>query len=171
VLPVIPVDIAVNQILALTAATHNSSKRIELPHGSNVPIYHIAAGLAPNAAIKMLTFNDPANKIAEPYVPAKSLLRAYGPMITRLVKFDTARTRQTIGLPSLPGKPSTLRFGAETPFGVTAPLSDAPVDASAFDLDQQKAFDECGGFTGYLQMVRDLMDRQEEPDSYEAHVD
>lgn len=151
-----PVDIAVNQILALTAAAHAA----RAPAAPTVPVYHIAA---PQAPIPMRLLNDPRTKLARPYIPAANLLAAYRPMVTKLVAFDTARARHILGLP--PAPPTKTAHGCpESP-------ADVPVDTTGFLVDVAAAAAQCGGWMRYLQLIRDAMEDMEEPETFEAHVD
>jgi hypothetical protein len=173
----VPIDIAINQIIALTAATHASRvKPTSLRRGTTVPIYHIAAGLAPHATIPMRLFNDPHTKLASPYVSAKNLLAAYRPMITKVVKFDTARARHVLGLPPIVaskmlhetngsghsytnGMPKELANGGDPTHKDAFGVMDSPVDTTGFPVDVEGAAQECGGWMRYLQMIRDKMER------------
>ncbi|KAM0749939.1 hypothetical protein T439DRAFT_357452 [Meredithblackwellia eburnea MCA 4105] len=166
-LDVIPLDIAVNQILGLTASVH-ARKSTVLPRGSNVPIYHIAAGMAPENPIPMHLLNEPDCKIKEPYVPAKNLLRAYSPMITKCVKFDTSRTRVVLGLAPQTKAP---KYNIDPSYGLTVPVTDTTIDTLGFECDGQKAVDAIGGWRSYLQLIRDRMEQMAEPESFEVHVD
>ncbi|KAL8369912.1 hypothetical protein RB595_000326 [Gaeumannomyces hyphopodioides] len=112
-LDVLPIDIAVNQILALTASAHKNHTLppAALSHprnfrnpvnarGTNVPVYHVASGLAPQKQLRFLTLNKSEVKIAQPYVKEKSLMCCYRPFIEKQVHFDVSRARSAMGATS-----------------------------------------------------------------------
>lgn len=171
---VLPVDIAVNQIIALTAACHATSNARRIngqPFGTNVPIYNLAAGLSPTAPIPMDLLNDPSTKLADPYIPEKNMLRAYLPMISKCVKFDTTRARQVLGLPAYSPKLGGGRIGLDKTYGETEMVTEPTIDCTGYLVDVEEAIAQVGGWKKYLQCIRDRMEREEEPESFESHVD
>lgn len=181
-LDVIPVDIAVNQILAITASAHALQK---LPtthrlhpknpaaptskHLAEVPCYHVACGRGDESRIPMTLLNDEAVKIEEPYIPTANLLKVYDPFITKVVEFDVLRTRNVLGLPALvPDQNRTL---------AKASLADLPLKTGSMKLDIVSAVqDKFGhkkleGWTGYLQQVRDQMEAMGPRSDWETFVD
>ncbi|SJX65858.1 uncharacterized protein SRS1_16412 [Sporisorium reilianum f. sp. reilianum] len=181
-LDVIPVDIAVNQILAITASAHALQK---LPtthrlhpknpaaatskHLAEVPCYHVACGRGDESRIPMTLLNDQAVKIEEPYIPTANLLKVYDPFITKIVEFDVARTRTVLGLPALqPDQKRTLD---------KASIADLPLKHGSLKLDIVKSVqdkfgsDKLQGWTGYLQQVRDEMEAMGPRADWETFVD
>ncbi|KAJ1027669.1 hypothetical protein NDA16_002008 [Ustilago loliicola] len=181
-LDVIPVDIAVNQILAITASAHALQK---LPtthrlhpknpaaptskHLAEVPCYHVACGRGEESRIPMHLLNDEAVKIEEPYIPTSNLLKVYDPFITKIVEFDVARTRTILGLPALdPDQGRTIS---------KATLADLPLKQGSMKLDIVKAVQdkfghgELEGWTGYLQQCRDEMESMGPRSDWETFVD
>jgi len=181
-LDVIPVDIAVNQILAITASAHALQK---LPvthrlhpknpaaptnkHLAEVPCYHVACGRGDEARIPMTLLNDEAVKIEEPYIPTSNLLKVYDPFITKIVEFDVMRTRNVLGLPALvPDQTRSLKKST---------IADLPVKEGSMKLDIVKAIQdkwgtkELQGWTGYLQQVRDEMESMGPRSDWETFVD
>lgn len=181
-LDVIPVDIAVNQILAITASAHALQK---LPtthrlhpknpaaptakHLAEVPCYHVACGRGDESRIPMNLLNDEAVKIEEPYIPTANILKVYDPFITKIVEFDVARTRNVLGLPALaPDQNRTVPKST---------LADLPLKQGSIKLDIVKAVqDKFGaepleGWTGYLQQVRDEMEAMGPRSDWETFVD
>ncbi len=181
-LDVIPVDIAVNQILAITASAHALQK---LPtshrlhpknpaaptskHLAEVPCYHVACGRGDEARIPMTLLNDEKVKIEEPYIPTSNLLKVYDPFITKIVEFDVARTRTILGLPALaPDQQRTLS---------KSDLADLPLKQGSVKLDIVRAVQdkwgsaELQGWTGYLQQVRDEMESMGPRADWETFVD
>ncbi|GAC93613.1 NRPS-like enzyme [Pseudozyma hubeiensis SY62] len=181
-LDVIPVDIAVNQILAVTASAHALQK---LPtthrlhpknpaaptskHLAEVPCYHVACGRGDEARIPMTLLNDENVKIEEPYIPTTNLLKVYDPFITKIVEFDVARTRTVLGLPAL--VPDQQRKLSK------ASISDLPLKQGSLKLDIVKSVqdrfgnDKLQGWTGYLQQVRDQMEAMGPRSDWETFVD
>ncbi|SPO29121.1 uncharacterized protein UTRI_06070 [Ustilago trichophora] len=181
-LDVIPVDIAVNQILAITASAHALQK---LPtahrlhpknpaaptskHLAEVPCYHVACGRGDESRIPMTLLNDESVKIEEPYIPTSNLLKVYDPFITKIVEFDVARTRTILGLPAL--TPDIHRNVTKST------LADLPLKHGSIKLDIVKAVqDKFGakplqGWTGYLQQVRDEMEAMGPRSDWETFVD
>ena len=141
--PVVPVDIVCNQIIALTAASHHTSRAQTAKTSScgNVPVYHIAAGSADSACISLDILNSPSCKLSRPYIPTAKLLQLYTPMFAKRVLFDTTRTQAVIGTQPDP----------------TSTTADRTVDCAGFDIDVAKSFALHGGHAGYLQMVRDIV--------------
>ncbi|KAI9309891.1 hypothetical protein DFJ73DRAFT_945371 [Zopfochytrium polystomum] len=86
-LDIVPVDLAVNQILAVTASAHALQRLPEThrlhPKTPQVP----RAGTSPSSRIK----------IKKPYIPAVNLLRVFDPFISKNVHFDIIRTRIVLG--------------------------------------------------------------------------
>ncbi|KAF8970950.1 male sterility protein-domain-containing protein [Flammula alnicola] len=163
-LDTIPVDIAVNQILGLTAAAHRTGANnpsYPLPHGSNVPIYHIAVGHGSAKPIPMMTLNKRDFKIARPYVSAKNIVAIYRPMMTKVVRFDTSRMRRVIGLPLYPEAKGWSDKGKANGIigGGTMWVTDAPVDMTGFEVDLDTALEKSGGWVPYLQLIRDKMEK------------
>ncbi|KLU92853.1 hypothetical protein MAPG_11735 [Magnaporthiopsis poae ATCC 64411] len=116
-LDVLPVDVAVNQILALTASAHKShtlspaapfhprnGRNPVNARGTNVPVYHVASGLPPQKQLRFLTLNKPEVKIAQPYVKEKSLMCCYMPFIEKQVHFDVSRARSAMGTTTPPSQ-------------------------------------------------------------------
>ncbi|KAL8292393.1 hypothetical protein RQP46_001005 [Phenoliferia psychrophenolica] len=125
-------------------------------------------GMDPRAPIPMALLDSLDCKLAEPYVPAKNLLRAYSPMICKVVKFDNSRTLALLGLAPVSKAP---RYNVDPFYGLTVPVSDGCIDTTGFEVDLQKSVDAVGGWKVYLQTVRDRMEVMAEPASADAHVD
>lgn len=181
-LDVIPVDIAVNQILTITASAHALQK---LPvthrlhpknpaaptskHLAEVPCYHVACGRGDESRIPMLLLNDEDVKIEEPYIPTANLLKVYDPFICKIVEFDVARTRTVLGLPAL--VPDQNRKVEKST------LADLPLKSSSMKLDIVKSVQdrwgtkELEGWTGYLKQVRDEMESMGPRSDWETFVD
>lgn len=200
---VIPIDIAVNQVLALTASAHFShqleSSDVRHPrhplnpinaHGTNVPVYHIAAGLERGSNMPITLLNSLDVKIEDPYVPQKNIMRVYEPFLCKLVAFETANTRRVVGLkPVTDIMPFEIDFMSggndlrpespdEHPFGRAPPpgWSDLTVNCQGFEVDT------CGtvariwgqsvdGWRGYVQMVRDEMEERGRKANWNSYVD
>lgn len=199
---VIPIDVAVNQVLALTASAHFSHQLersdIRHPrhprnplnaHGTNVPVYHIAAGLQRSSNIPISLLNSMDVKLSEPYIPEKNIMRVYEPFLSKLVAFDTANTRRVVGLkPVIDIMPFEVDFMEDDnqhperpnvyPFG-RAPLSqwcDLGVDCQDFEVDTcgivAKTWGESvDGWRGYIQMVRDEMEMRGKKENWDSYVD
>ncbi|SOV01968.1 uncharacterized protein UDID_08261 [Ustilago sp. UG-2017a] len=181
-LDVVPVDIAVNQILAITASAHalqklSTTHRLHpknpagptSKHLAQVPCYHVACGRGPESRIHMLLLNDQAVKIEEPYIPTANLLKVYDPFITKIVEFDVARTRTILGLPALgPDQGRALD---------KASLADLPLKQGSMKLDIVKAVqdkfghDQLQGWTGYLQQCRGEMESMGPRSDWQTFVD
>ncbi|CDS82027.1 uncharacterized protein SPSC_00209 [Sporisorium scitamineum] len=181
-LDVIPVDIAVNQILAITASAHALQKlptthrlhpknpaAVTSKHLAEVPCYHVACGRGDEARIPMTLLNDQAVKIKEPYIPTANLLKVYDPFITKIVEFDVARTRTVLGLPALePDQKRTLDKSS---------IADLPLKQGSLKLDIVKSVqdrfgsEKLQGWTGYLQQVRDEMEAMGPRSDWETFVD
>jgi hypothetical protein len=154
---VIPIDIAVNQLLGLTAAAHHTGSRnpsYPLAIGNNVPIYHVAAGHS-SKSIPMKMLNDPNFKLARPYISAKTIIAAYRPMLNKIVDFDNSRTRRVLALPLYQqangsGKGTNIENGK-------VEITDKPVDVKMYEVDLDSALKKMGGWTPYLRIVRDIM--------------
>lgn len=104
-------DIAVNQIVAITAATHRSHKlaptNVNHPKnplnpinqdGQQIPVYNIASGLSGPHNIQMRTLNDPTLKLEEPYIPEKNLMKVYKPFVIKKLDFSTQRAAKVMNL-------------------------------------------------------------------------
>jgi hypothetical protein len=106
---VIPVDLAVNQIVALTAATHktHSLSKEDKSHprnasnpvnqdGYNIPVYNVASGLSGPNNIQLKTLNEGFLKIEEPYIPEKNLMKVYRPFMIKKLDFSTSRANKVM---------------------------------------------------------------------------
>ncbi|KIS66431.1 uncharacterized protein UMAG_05422 [Mycosarcoma maydis] len=181
-LDVIPVDIAVNQILAITASAHALQKlptthrlhpknpaAITSKHLAEVPCYHVACGRGDQARIPMTLLNAENVKIEEPYIPTANLLKVYDPFITKIVEFDVARTRTVLGLGALVAD-QERKINKAT-------IADLPLKHASLQLDIIKSIQErfghqdLEGWTGYLQQVRDQMEAMGPRSDWETFVD
>ncbi|PWN46660.1 hypothetical protein IE53DRAFT_391171 [Violaceomyces palustris] len=113
-LDVIPIDVAVNQIVALTAAVHSTHS---LPlddehhprnplnplnqHMTNIPVYNVCSGLRGEENISIDTLNSEEVKIEEPYIPEKNLMKVYKPFLTKILDFDNQRAKGVLGMKGL----------------------------------------------------------------------
>ena len=204
---VIPIDIAINQVLALTASAHftHQLQRSDIrhprnphnphnAHGTNVPVYHIAAGLQRGSNIPITLLNSADVKLSEPYIPPKNIMRVYEPFYSKLVAFETANTRRVLGLkPVVDIMPFEVpdfnkRDGSTShpsypksnvhPFG-RAPLAgwcDLPVNCQGFEVDACGTVakmwgDSVDGWKGYIQMVRDEMEKRGRKANWNSYVD
>ena len=204
---VIPIDIAINQVLALTASAHftHQLQRSDIrhprnphnphnAHGTNVPVYHIAAGLQRGSNIPITLLNSADVKLSEPYIPPKNIMRVYEPFYSKLVAFETANTRRVLGLkPVVDTMPFEVpdfnkRDGSTShpsypksnvhPFG-RAPLAgwcDLPVNCQGFEVDACGTVakmwgDSVDGWKGYIQMVRDEMEKRGRKANWNSYVD
>ena len=181
-LDVIPVDMAVNQILAITASAHALQK---LPtthvlhpknpscptnlHLAEVPCYHVACGRGDETRVPMDLLNEEDIKIAEPYIPTKNLLKVYQPFISKVVEFDVMRTRTMLGLSRLQPDEQRCLKGPSLP--------DLPLKAGSLELDIVRAVQtrwgsgKLEGWTGYLKMCRDEMEALGPRSDWETFVD
>ncbi|KAI9326141.1 male sterility protein-domain-containing protein [Zopfochytrium polystomum] len=179
-LDIIPVDLAVNQILAVAASAHAlhrlpashrlSPKNPAAPtnaHMAEVPIYHVACGRGDEVPIAVL--NSTSVKIAEPYIPAKNLLKVYDPFICKVVEFDVVRTRAVLGLPTLKADQDRAVEKSSLPDLSLAP-GPLPIDIVGAVKDiWGPSVDEA--WSGYLKMIRDEMEAMGSRDDWETFVD
>ncbi|KXS19037.1 hypothetical protein M427DRAFT_67590 [Gonapodya prolifera JEL478] len=185
-LDVVPVDIAVNQILALTAsayamhrlpATHHlhplSPTCPTNKHLAEVPCYHVANGRNPQCMITLRKLNSAEFKILKPYVPGSSARKVYEPFFDKCVWFDVIKTRAVLGL-GMEGQvqvqeveTSTLKGRASANASASAKgeaaLADLPMRADdTLKLDALKVVRDNWkeeGWGGYLKLVRDEMEK------------
>lgn len=162
---VIPVDVAVNQIIAITAATHRTHKlptdNISHPrnasnpvnqHGHNVPVYNIASGLSGPHNIQIKTLNESSLKIEEPYVPEKSLMKVYRPFMIKKLDFCTQRASKVMQITNeqyqeqslvnmvtekmgLKGQIASSLSSSVTAKNLNQEWSDPPIDCGHLDVD------------------------------------
>jgi len=142
---VIPVDIACNQIIALTAAAHRTYHQLpgdekkytshpsyprtpRQPGPAVLATYHIASGLPASQQLSVSTMNLGRVKLSRPFIGMKRLLETYQPFISKTLRFGTARARAVLGLDAKEPK----EMGAEEeasppfthrPFGLAADIS------------------------------------------------
>ncbi|UZJ55729.1 hypothetical protein CBS101457_005049 [Exobasidium rhododendri] len=167
-LDVIPVDIAVNQIIAITAATHQTHKlsKDDVAHprnpcnpvnqdGNNIPIYNIASGLSGPHNISIQTLNDPTLCLEEPYIPVKNLLKVYKPFLCKKLDFSTRRATKVMQVHSAftnisdvnvtSDQLSNISLSSKGPSTTTRNLpqewSDPVIDCSALQVDVSSAID------------------------------
>ena len=202
---VIPIDVAINQVLALTASAHftHQLERSDVrhprnphnpynAHGTNIPVYHIAAGLQRGSNIPITLLNTMDVKLSEPYIPQSNIMRVYEPFLSKLVAFETANTRRVVGLkPVVDIMPFEIDFKKEGdnlhlhpacpnvyPFGrpPSAGWSDLPVNCQGFEVDTcgivaKMWGEEVDGWRGYIQMVRDEMEMRGKKANWNSYVD
>lgn len=183
---VVPVDVAVNQILALVAAVHRThrlpSSDVSSPRnpaceanrpGTDLGCYAVATGVDPYYQTHMNTLNQRDTKLARPFIPKRKLLDYYRPFISKIVTFDTARARAVLGLTV---QSSMLRSG-RAPGGDDSNKAcadgdgawvDPPVSCGSLNIDPiqtiSRKWGEVGGqnspgWIGYLKCVRDTMEK------------
>lgn len=151
-----------NQLLGLTAAAHHTGAKnpsYPLHIGSNVPIYHVAAGDGSPWSIPMAILNKPNVKLGRTYISAKNLVAAYRPMLNKVVRFDTSRTRCVLGLPLYP-QANIADGGSRHVGGRTTQITDAAVDVKGYEVDLDAVIEKEGGWVPYLQLVRDRMEKR-----------
>ncbi|KAI9332464.1 male sterility protein-domain-containing protein [Zopfochytrium polystomum] len=159
-LDIVPVDLAVNQILAVTASAHALQRLPEThrlhPKTPQVPCYHIACGRGEDSEVLVRLLNSSRIKIKKPYIPAVNLLRVFDPFISKNVHFDILRTRIVLGLPPL--KVDDFRaIDEELLADVPLRNPNLPVDVVTEIKDEWGPGPE-EGWNGYLQMIRNAMD-------------
>ena len=148
-----------NQLLGLTAAAHHTGARnpsYPLAIGSNVPIYHVAAGHS-SKSISLSMLNDPNFKLARPYISAKTLTAAYGPMLNKIVDFDNSRTRRVLALPLYRQANGSGKLERANIEDEKVEITDIPIDVEMYEVDLDSALVKMGGWMPYLRVVRDRM--------------
>jgi hypothetical protein len=130
------VDIAVNQLIALTAAFHRTHK-LDLDdlahplnpknpvnlHETSVPCYHIGTGLSAFYQANYLTLNMKEIKLRLPLISHEQLMSTFKPFVSKIVNFGNSRTRKALGIPSFRATPSKVIL-SEYPASSTSSSSD-----------------------------------------------
>jgi hypothetical protein len=108
---VVPVDIAANQIIALTAAAHRTHQlpKDNIAHPLNpknpinhpqarVPCYNVASGLPTYYQLHWRTLNKNENKLPKHTISYRKIFHIFGGFMVKAINFDNSRTRKAIGL-------------------------------------------------------------------------
>ncbi|KAH8883077.1 hypothetical protein GQ53DRAFT_664826 [Thozetella sp. PMI_491] len=179
---IVPVDIAVNQILALAAAVHRTHKLpTDAPahpcspasplnrHRTDLLCYTVATGLEPFYQAHMTTINMKETKISNPFIPEGKLLEYYRPFISKTISFDTARTQKVLGITppmALQPEPSPI-------------WTDPPIDCGSLQIDCPRIVEglwgalggpDSVGWIGYLKCIRDEMEANGPSISWDIYV-
>ncbi|KAL8280258.1 hypothetical protein RQP46_007372 [Phenoliferia psychrophenolica] len=130
---VVPVDLCANQVLGLTAVTHLALRSpLPRPTAWDLPVFHIAS---PDSVISGRHWNAPHVKISKTYLPLQRFRQVYGIMLSKVVHFDTGKTRHVLGMETLTGSPS---------------FDERIVNMEGFALNVKEGYGALGGIDKYL---------------------